>query len=446
MSFSFGKLLPQAASNLLSSASTRVAEAASAAVTTLGGNGTFTKVAARADSLQQQAAGVVQQASALRTTSEDLRTTIGREMSSMMANNAVANNAMALSQAIANLTQSAGAAYGSMLSRPAVDAGDDSHIVKLQEPNGATVLFRIMPEVTEQRAVEYEAVAPPQHPGAFQKYKGTSSVQWSVTATLTCATTAEATENLRILNVLRGWTMPFFGQRTGEQFPTKLGAPPPVLKFSGFRKQMIGPVPVVLTSCQWQFPRDVDYIPAEEFTALNSVGSVVARTGQMVPFPTVMTVSLQLVESYSTEQFNGFSLMDFRVGQTEAAFRPVSKNANVTNNPRQGVGVLDPAEPAQHVFPNAQTFQGRSTGVGGYTAEEIAANSVSANANYGNEHRRSAPAARRGGTITELRRAAYVASEIQIRTGSQDSNTSQFRSEGGGDFGGGGSSSASGDW
>lgn len=199
---------------------------------------------------------------------------------------------------------------------------DKSHLVTLEDKEGALVEFLVMPEITENRSAEYEPVAPPQFPGAFQKYKGTSSVQWLINATFISRTTPEATKNLINLNILRGWTMPYFGDKIKNSFnfSQKLGAPPPVLIFKGFRSAIVGPVPVVITSLTWNWPRDVDYIPATapDGSAFN------------VPFPTVMTLTINVVESFSTEQFNNFDLEAYRVGNFEAAFgggSAVAKNA-----------------------------------------------------------------------------------------------------------------------
>lgn len=202
-------------------------------------------------------------------------------------------------------------------------ANDDlvGHKVKLVEKGVDIVIFNIMPEVVESRTVEYEAVAPPQYPSAFQKYRGTSSTQWTVNATLTCRNTDEATENLRIINVLRGWTMPFFGDKIKSSYPDKLGAPPPVLEFSGWRNQMVGPVQVVITSLNWNFPQDVDYIPARGFIRNTDSAGGLEFSGELIPFPTVIKVAIQLVESFSTDQLNGFDLAAFRTGQMDQAFK-----------------------------------------------------------------------------------------------------------------------------
>lgn len=194
------------------------------------------------------------------------------------------------------------------------DAGEDrSHLVVLENTITREIIeFIVMPEIVENRSVSYEAVSPSQFPGSFQKYKGTESVQWQMNATFISRTSAEASLNLKNLNWLRGWTMPFFGDHTLEsgRFKNRLGAPPPVLKFRGFRKSMIGEVPVVITSLSWNWPKDVDYIPAMSPD----------ESASNIPFPTVIQLSIQLVESFSTKEFNQFSLEDYLLGNMIDAY------------------------------------------------------------------------------------------------------------------------------
>ena len=225
------------------------------------------------------------------------------------------------------------------------NTNDDDHKIRLTElvpgtnQETYTLFFEVMPEIVESRTVSYEAVAPAQFPGAFQKYKSTDSTQWTVNATLISRTVVEATQNLEYLNRLRSWTMPYFGDVTGNQYPERLGAPPPVLIFSGFRQHMIGPVPVVITSLNWNFPKDVDYVPA-----------ISPTTSTSIPFPTVMQLGIQLVESFSTTEFNNFSLNDFRLGNFQTAFSG-QNTASATSEP-----IIDASNnDAQPVSPNSVT-------------------------------------------------------------------------------------------
>ena len=71
----------------------------------------------------------------------------------------------------------------------------------------------------------------------------------------------------------------------------------------------------------WNWPRDVDYIPASDPSGSGK---------DNIPFPTVMTLTINLVESFSTEQFNNFDLQAYRMGRFEDAFgggSAIAKNA-----------------------------------------------------------------------------------------------------------------------
>lgn len=204
-----------------------------------------------------------------------------------------------------------------------VTAKESQHKVTLKEvgtkgvvegdtATNLVVVFEVLPEIVETHAAEYEALAPAQSPGAFQKYKGTSTTQWQMTAMFISRTSEEATRNMYDLQTLRGWMKPFFGKKTGESYSKKIGAPPPVLMLSGLRT-LIGPVPVVITNLTVTWPRDVDYIATLEK----------GPDGNYIPFPAVVSVPIQLVESYSVEQFNKFSLADYRVGRLYEAFNEV---------------------------------------------------------------------------------------------------------------------------
>jgi hypothetical protein len=243
----------------------------------------------------------------------------------------------------------------------AIDVDDKSYLVTLTDDEQNQVIFEILPEIIENRSVEYEAVQPPQFPGAFQKYKGTSSVQWSVNAIFVCRTTAEATRNLEYINRLRGWTMPYFGEFMAQSstFKDKVGAPPPVLIFQGLRTNIVGPVPVVITSLNWNWPRDVDYIPASKLTdsgitenGVDLTGTLnVDQNGATVPFPAVISVAIQLVESFSPAQFNGFNLGAYRVGDFKNAYGNSPRGSTDTTESDVSVTQTEQGEEAQAVYP-----------------------------------------------------------------------------------------------
>ena len=200
-------------------------------------------------------------------------------------------------------------ALRSTTGEPADGSVDETHKVRLvSQVDGSAIYFDNMPEIQETRIAEYEALQPPQLPGEFQKYKGTKSVQWTITAVLTAATVNEATLNRYYVNSLRTWTYPFFGD--AQQTLGRLGAPPPVILFSGWRG-LVGEVPTVITNLNWTWPKDVDWLPTQEIDA---------QSGMPIPFPAVVTITITLVESFSPSQINNINLASYRAGDMVGAY------------------------------------------------------------------------------------------------------------------------------
>lgn len=210
-----------------------------------------------------------------------------------------------------------------------------------------TVFFDVSPDVTENRNVNYKTLDPLHMPGQIYVYGGTASRTFQLSnIKLVSQTTEEATNNMQLLHQLRSWTMPYFGNsstlssqqkinRTDSNYtpstaaqanedPTAhmgmgtelLGAPPDVLLLSAYsadgeyvtqgknstRTRLVATnihnVPVVITNLTIPYPSEVDYIPAED--------------GQ--PMPRLMTIDIQLSETHSPQEYNKFSLQDFRKG------------------------------------------------------------------------------------------------------------------------------------
>lgn len=287
----------------VASATTKLSEAVSKTFSTLGESLPFDKLAANLPSIGSLTAAAVKAGSTLFGGTGQL---VNNQISGILGS---ATSKVSASQAKAAVGQ--------------INLSGE-HLVSLTEKNmygDLIVEFDVMPEIVEARTVQYEAVAPSQFLGAFQKYKGTDSVQWTMNVTLISRNTDEATINLSRINTLRGWTMPFFGYNTNESFPGNLGAPPPVLTLKGLRKYILGPTPVVITSLNWNWPKDVDWLP----TVFKG------DDGNAVPFPSVMNVAIQLVESFSTTQFNQFSLNDYRNGDMDKSFnKPLPVPAVIT--------------------------------------------------------------------------------------------------------------------
>ena len=213
---------------------------------------------------------------------------------------------------------------------------------------GDIVIFDAMPQIQEQGSANYESFTPIQHPGEILKYKGSSARSWNITAHFISRTSAEATRNLYMLNLIRSWRMPYYGQGTATNPATQqfLGAPPPILTLSAYGDAMVGPVKCVMENYGTDFPNDVDYIPAIDGT----------------PFPVIMNITVTLKESWSPAEYSGFDLQSFRLGDMKAAFTKRAPSPQLLSNqtPAQTAmtaGVISGAEPV-----NLNQFQVNAAG------------------------------------------------------------------------------------
>jgi hypothetical protein len=218
------------------------------------------------------------------------------------------------------------------------------------------VVFTVSPQITESGTVGYEAIQITQGPISFQSYTGTPARTFGMSdIKLISRTPTEARENIETLNMLRAWRMPYFGQtgigvteiaryfkqvqtegsvklspfirlnRGGNSLQNRLGAPPEILYFSAYSQSNSQPlkigatestqiayrgnihrVPVVITNLGITYPNDVAYIPTAKLGETDALGGV--------PFPTIMTVSLDLVETHSPGEMNRFNLAKYVSG------------------------------------------------------------------------------------------------------------------------------------
>jgi len=206
------------------------------------------------------------------------------------------------------------------------------HAVRGYPSREGTVVFDASPTLSESRSVEYAGVTPVHMPGSIQVYKKTNSRTFSLVAKLISRNQEQATTSMRYLQLLRGWTMPYFGLRSQFDGPTPpnarggipptidsndrtsmLGAPPDVLYLFAYSSSMgadadrsgtggrvnLKKLPVVITSLNITYPEDVDYIPVKD-------------TGE--PFPVRMEVSIELAETHSPRGYEDFSLSMFKQG------------------------------------------------------------------------------------------------------------------------------------
>ncbi len=214
--------------------------------------------------------------------------------------------------------------------------------VKLRSQVTNTVIaFDVTPEITETRNVNYKTLEPVHMPGGIHVYGNTSSRIFNVNnIRLVSRTREEASKNLYRLNVMRSWAMPYFGTKN----TSLVGAPPDVLALTAYasgrqdlansqsriassddeggnpadaraslkraRATNIHNIPVVLQQISIPYPSDTDYIDTVKLKPF--LDGTVIEGG--VPFPTIMTIDLVLLETHSPAEFAKFDLKKYRQG------------------------------------------------------------------------------------------------------------------------------------
>ena len=224
--------------------------------------------------------------------------------------------------------------------------------VKLRSslPGGSIVTFNVTPDVIENRNVNYRTMEPLHMPGGIHVYGNTASRTYNINnVRLVSRTPEEATKNLWAINVLRHWTTPYFGRSTiseeqkfnreaatgnvrvsEEQLRSNadvlgldvgrelIGAPPDVLFLSAYsesgKRGNIYKIPVVITNLSVPYPSDTDYIPTQKGS---DVGNRYRHIDANVPFPTVMTIDINCVETHSPREYSKFNLFAYRNGKLD---------------------------------------------------------------------------------------------------------------------------------
>lgn len=188
------------------------------------------------------------------------------------------------------------------------------------------IVFEVTPNLTESRSVDYKSTNLLHTPGAIFTYGFTNSRTFSLSdIKLISRTPQEAFNNMKNLQIIRSWTMPYFGVNSSTQAVLgreQLGAPPEILYLYAYAKEVdphkgtnsakpltnIQHVPVVLTQLSIAYPNNITYIPA--------YGEGGVGTGE--PFPTIMNIGIELSEIHSPREYSTFSLYDFKKGKLDS--------------------------------------------------------------------------------------------------------------------------------
>lgn len=182
---------------------------------------------------------------------------------------------------------------------------------------GLLVVFNTQPNFQTHYDANYQQTNITHLIGHFNTYESSPSSSYSLSdIKLVSRNPFEARQNLNKLLILRSWTKSYFGDTQSlsnepDDLKGWLGSPPEVLKFSAYSNQKYGifhNIPVVLSKVDVQYPNDLDYIVTE---------NVEDDRLSNVPFPTIMTIGITLLEQHSAIEFEHFNLHQYRHGIME---------------------------------------------------------------------------------------------------------------------------------
>lgn len=182
------------------------------------------------------------------------------------------------------------------------------------------VMFEAQPKISVTESADYDTLQPIHSVTGFVSFKTSHMKKIGISdIKLFSRTPREASANLKRLNILKSWLKPYFGQAgegvdgtstvdngrsTVTSMQRMLGAPPDILFLYAYSsastiEQNLKQIPVVIESMSYEYPNDVDYIPTEQAN---------------IPFPVIMSIQINLIETHSPKEAEEFSLAQYKAG------------------------------------------------------------------------------------------------------------------------------------
>ena len=202
------------------------------------------------------------------------------------------------------------------LSIPTIEPFKSSALLSPLRHTGGLV-FPYTPSIIVSHSANYNAIAPTHTNYPYYAYQNSQVDQLVITGDFFVQNGAEARYWVNALHYLRSMTKMFFG---GEA--DTLGAPPPVVKLSGYGDYIFNNVPVIITQFTVDLPQDVDYIATgikdgDQTTTTNTAnsegqtrgGKAKVRGVGWAPAQSLITVTVQPV--YSRREIEKFSLQKY---------------------------------------------------------------------------------------------------------------------------------------
>jgi len=171
------------------------------------------------------------------------------------------------------------------------------------------LVFPYTPSITITHAANYQTLDIVHSNYPYLAYENSKVETINISAKFYVEDSYEARYWVEAVHLLRSLTKMSFGESEN------VGAPPPLVKLSGYGDFVFNNVPVVVTSFSMTMPDDVDYIStglalrAEDEDGLNPDPKEVSWA------PVRSTFEIQVRPMYSRDKIKKFNLRDFVNGQ-----------------------------------------------------------------------------------------------------------------------------------
>ena len=167
----------------------------------------------------------------------------------------------------------------------------------IRQSGDGGVVFPYTPQIVIQTRANYNALQPTHSNYAFQAYQNSSLDAISIVGTFTAQNEGDGRYMLGAMHALRACTKMNFGASSYQ------GAPPPVLRLSGYGEYMFNDLPIVISSFFYTLNEDVDYLTIKD------------PSGGTTSVPTRAEFTIECLPAFSRRDQASFSIDTFVTGE-----------------------------------------------------------------------------------------------------------------------------------
>ena len=191
------------------------------------------------------------------------------------------------------------------LSLPGIISKDVPEILKpLVDTNG--LVFPYTPTILIQHTANYDALSPTHSNYPFPQYQNSQIEDLVITGDFFCENAKDAQYWTAMVHYLRSVTKMNYG------IDGDAGAPPPIVKLTGYGDFVFPNVPVVIRNFTVDLPADVDYIKTQIEGEIAVEGATTADPKSYAGWaPAQSQVSITVTPIYSRAKVSQFNLKSF---------------------------------------------------------------------------------------------------------------------------------------